>query len=63
MCLSSQGHYSEALDQWQQAKEEGLADPHLYSSVMQMAAQLGGSEVTQHVREDMERQGWNMDHR
>jgi hypothetical protein len=59
--LVSQGRYSEALDQWEQAKEDGSAGPHIYSSVMQMAAQLGGSEVTRHVKEDMERQGWNMD--
>ena len=61
--MCSQGRYSEALDQWEQAKEDGSAGPHIYSSVMQMAAQLGGSEVTRHVKEDMERQGWNMDRR
>lgn len=59
----SQGRYSEALDQWEQAKKDGVATPQLYSSVMQLAAQIGGTEGAQYVKEDMDRQGWNMDHR
>ena len=59
----SQGRYIKAIDQWERAKNEGVADPALYSSVMQLAAQLGGAEATRHVKEDMDRQGWNMDHR
>lgn len=59
----SQGRYSEALDQWEQAKKNGVATPQLYSSVMQLAAQAGGTEAAQYVKEDMDKQGWNMDHR
>ena len=61
--LNSQGRYCEALDEWEQAKEDGVAEPSLYSSVMQMAARVGGAEAARHAKEDMERQGWNMDHR
>ena len=64
MCVSSsQGRYCEAVDQWERAKEEGMAGPTLYTSVMEMAAQVGGAETVQHVREDMEREGWSMDHK
>lgn len=59
----SQGRYSEALDQWEQAKKDGVATPQLYSSVMQLAAQVGGTEAAQYVKEDMDRQAWNMDYR
>ena len=51
------------MDQWEKAKEEGVADPAHYTSVMQMAAKVGGAEAVRHVKEDMERQGWSMDHR
>ena len=59
----SQGRYCEAVDEWERAKEEGVADSALYTSVMKMAAQVGGVEAVQSVKEDMESQGWSMDHR
>lgn len=59
----SQGRFSEALDQWEHAKRDGVATPGLYSSVMQLAAEVGGTEAAQYVKQDMERQGWNMDRR
>ncbi|CAI8053594.1 hypothetical protein GBAR_LOCUS29307, partial [Geodia barretti] len=60
--LVSQGRYCEAVDEWERAKEEGVADSALYTSVMKMAAQVGGVEAVQSVKEDMESQGWSMDH-
>ena len=61
--VCSQGRYCEAVDEWERAKEEGVADPALYTSVMKMAAEVGGVEAVTSVKEDMERQGWSMDHR
>ena len=60
--VCSQGRYCEALDHWEEAKETGGAGPGLYSSVMLMAARVGGVKAAQYVKEDMERQGWDMDH-
>ena len=62
LCVSSQGRHCEAVDQWELAKEEGATNVRLYASVMKMAAEVGGAEAARHVREDMEGQGWNMDH-
>ena len=59
----SHGRYCEAVDECERAKEEGVADSALYTSVMKMAAQVGGVEAVQSVKEDMESQGWSMDHR
>ena len=63
LCVFSQGRYCEAVDQWEKAKEEGVADSALYTSVMKMAAQVGRAEAVQSVKEDMDRQGWSMDHK
>ena len=63
VCVFSQGRYCEAVDQWEVMKEAGVADAGIYTSVMKMATTVGGVEAAQHVKEDMERQEWNMDHR
>ena len=63
VCVFSQGRYCEAVDQWEVMKEAGVADAGIYTSVMKMATTVGGVEAAQHVKEDMERQDWNMDHR
>ena len=39
-----------------------MADPALYSAVMGLAARLGMAEASRAVKEDMDRQGWSMDH-
>ena len=62
VCVCSQGRYGEAINQWEVAKGEGLASPSLYSSVMQLAARVGGVEAARHVKADMDRQGWSMEH-
>lgn len=46
---------------WEKAKEEGVADPALYSAVMRLAARLGWTEATKSVKADMDKQGWSMD--
>ena len=47
---------------WEKAKEEGVADPSLYSAVMRLAAKLGWAEATRSIKEDMDKQGWSLDH-
>ena len=59
----SQGQYQKALDLWDREKASGQADPSLYTVVMRVCEKLCSAEAAKAVREDMVRQGWQMDAR
>ena len=51
------------MDIWEREKLLGRIEPAYYSVVMQVCEQIGSVQAAKSLKEDMYKQGWNMDRR